>query len=84
MARRKPSPPAPKSSRARSAKRRNSKPGDLSVRELTRTYANQAQLDDTAGVVVTTESNGYPAAKAGLAPGDVIKSRQSQARERIG
>ena len=46
----------------------------LSVRELTRTYANLAQLDDTAGVVVTTESNGYPAAKAGLAPGDVIKS----------
>ena len=46
----------------------------LSVRELTRTYANQAQLDDTQGVVVTTESNGYPAAKAGLAPGDVIKS----------
>jgi serine protease Do len=46
----------------------------LSVREMTRTYANQAQLDDTLGVVVTTESPGYAAAKAELAPGDVIRS----------
>jgi serine protease Do len=46
----------------------------LSVRELTRTYANDAQLDDTNGVVVTTENPGYAAAKAELAPGDVIRS----------
>jgi serine protease Do len=46
----------------------------LSVRELTRAYANEAQLDDTQGVVVTTESPGYAAAKAELAPGDVIRS----------
>ena len=46
----------------------------LSVRDMTRTYANQAQLDDPTGVVVTTMSPGYPAAKAELAPGDVIHS----------
>jgi serine protease Do len=46
----------------------------LSVRELTRAYANEAQLDDTQGVVVTTESPGYAAAKAELQPGDVIRS----------
>jgi len=44
----------------------------VSVRDMTRTYANQAQLDDPTGVVVTTMSPGYPAAKAELAPGDVI------------
>jgi serine protease Do len=44
----------------------------LSVREVTRTYANEANLDDTQGVVVTTESSGYPAQKAGIGPGDVI------------
>ena len=56
-------------------RRRNSRPGEAkSVRELTRTYANQAQLDDTEGVDVTTESPGYAAAKAELAPGDVIRT----------
>jgi serine protease Do len=50
----------------------------LSVREMTRTYANEAQLDDTLGVVVTTESPGYAAAKAELAPGDVIRSVNRQ------
>jgi serine protease Do len=50
----------------------------LSVREMTRTYANEAQLDDTQGVVVTTESTGYPAAKAELSPGDVIRSVNRQ------
>jgi S1-C subfamily serine protease len=44
----------------------------VSVRDMTRTYANQAQLDDPTGVVVTTMSPGYPAAKAQLSPGDVI------------
>jgi serine protease Do len=46
----------------------------LSVRDMTRTYANQAQLDDATGVVVTTLSPGYPAAKAELQPGDVIRA----------
>jgi len=44
----------------------------VSVRDMTRTYANEAQLDDPTGVVVTTMSQGYPAAKAQLQPGDVI------------
>ena len=35
---------------------------------MTRTYANEMQLDDDQGVVVTTMSPGYPAAKAELAP----------------
>lgn len=46
----------------------------LSVRDMTRAYANNAQIDDATGVVVTTMSPGYPASKAELQPGDVIRS----------
>ena len=46
----------------------------VTVREVTRAYANERQLDDDQGVVVTTLSPGYPAAKAELEPGDVIRS----------
>jgi S1-C subfamily serine protease len=46
----------------------------LSVRDVTRTYANEAQLDDDTGVVVTTMSPGYPAAKAELQADDVIRT----------
>src|SRR5207253_10111430 len=46
----------------------------LSVRDVTRTYANENQLDSDKGVVVTTLNPGYPAAKADLSPGDVILS----------
>lgn len=46
----------------------------LSVRDVTRAYANEQQLDDDLGVVVTTMSPGYPAAKAELQAGDVIRS----------
>jgi len=46
----------------------------VSVREVTRAYANEQQLDDDQGVVVTTLNPGYPAAKAELEPGDVIRS----------
>jgi serine protease Do len=46
----------------------------VSVRDVTRTYANEKQLDDDTGVVVTTLSAGYPAQKAELNPGDVIRS----------
>ena len=35
---------------------------------MTRTYANEQQLDDDTGVVVTTLTPGYPAAKAELRP----------------
>jgi serine protease Do len=44
----------------------------LSVRDISRAYANARQLDDDQGVVVTSLSPGYPAAKAELAEGDVI------------
>ena len=46
----------------------------ISVREVTRTYANQRLLDDANGVVITTESPGFPAQKAELFPGDIIRS----------
>jgi serine protease Do len=45
-----------------------------SVRDVTRTYANEQQLDDDTGVVITTLSSGYPAAKADLESGDVIRT----------
>ncbi|HTL30979.1 MAG TPA: trypsin-like peptidase domain-containing protein, partial [Tepidisphaeraceae bacterium] len=46
----------------------------MSVRDVTRRYANDEQLDDDTGVVITTMSPGYPAAKAELQSGDVIRS----------
>ena len=46
----------------------------LSVRDITRTYANDKQLDDDLGVVITSMSTGQPAQKAELFPGDVIRS----------
>lgn len=50
----------------------------LSVRDVTRKYANEAQLDDDTGVMVTTLNPGYPAAKAELRSGDVIRSLNQQ------
>ena len=46
----------------------------MSVRDVTRTYANENRLDEDKGVVVTTLNFGYPAAKAELSAGDVILS----------
>jgi serine protease Do len=46
----------------------------VSVRDVTRAFANRRQLDDDKGVVVTTLSAGFPGAKADLSPGDVIRS----------
>jgi serine protease Do len=46
----------------------------LSVRDVTRLYANERQLDDDTGVVVTTMSTGYPASRAELAAGDIIRT----------
>jgi S1-C subfamily serine protease len=50
----------------------------LSIRDVTNTYANDQQLDDAEGVVVTTMSPGYPAFKAELRSGDVIRSVNQQ------
>jgi serine protease Do len=46
----------------------------VSVRDVTRAYANARQLDDDLGVTVTTMNPGYPAQKAELQPGDVVRS----------
>ena len=44
----------------------------MSVREVTRAYASDAQLDDDSGVAVETLTDGHPAAEADLQPNDVI------------
>jgi serine protease Do len=46
----------------------------MSVRDVTRRYANDRQLDDDQGVWITTLSPGYPAGKAELRVGDVVRS----------
>lgn len=53
----------------------------LSIRDVTRPYANAQQLDDDEGVVVTTVRGGFPAEKAELSRGDVIKQVSGQAAE---
>ncbi len=53
---------------------REAKAWGLSVGDVTRAYANSKQLDDDKGVVVTSLTRGYPADKAELATGDVIRS----------
>jgi serine protease Do len=50
----------------------------LSVRDVTRSFANDNQLDDDEGVVVTTTTPGYPAARAELQERDVIRSVNGQ------
>ena len=46
----------------------------LSVRDITRQDASEENLDDDQGVVATTLNPGFPAAKADLRGGDVIRS----------
>ena len=46
----------------------------LTVRDVTRAYANDRRLDDDTGVAVTTFSPGSPTARAELQVGDVITS----------
>lgn len=50
----------------------------LSVRDVTRPYANEHLLEDDKGVVVTTLTPGFPAAKAELAAGDVLRAINGQ------
>lgn len=50
----------------------------MSVRDVTRAYANDNQLDDDRGVVVTTLSPGFAGAKAELMSGDVIHTVNGQ------
>jgi len=46
----------------------------MSIRDVTRRFANERQLDDDMGVWITTLSPGYPAGKAELQVGDVVRS----------
>ncbi len=55
----------------------------LSVRDVTRAYANSKQLENDKGVVITSINPGYPAAKANLAPGDVITRINEQSIDDI-
>jgi serine protease Do len=50
----------------------------LSVRKVSRAYARVNQLDDDTGVIVIGVQAGFPAASAGLAPGDVITKVDQQ------
>ncbi len=50
----------------------------ISVREVTRAYANSNQLDDDNGVAIETLTQGHPAAEADLAPDDVIRAVNGQ------
>ncbi len=57
---------------------REAKAWGLSIRDVTRAYANSKQLDDDNGVVVTSLTRGFPADKADLEPGDVIRTVNGQ------
>jgi len=46
----------------------------MSVRDVTRHFANDHQLDDPTGVWITTLSPGFPASTAELQVGDVVRS----------
>ena len=46
----------------------------ISIREMTRAYANELQLDNDQGVIVTTLTPGYPGDQAELHDDDVILS----------
>jgi S1-C subfamily serine protease len=50
----------------------------VSVREVTRRYAIVNQLDDVAGVWITSEAEGEPMERAHLEGGDVIRSVNGQ------
>lgn len=50
----------------------------VTVRDVTRPYANENQLDDDKGVVITTLASGLAAQKAELGRGDVIRSVNQQ------
>jgi serine protease Do len=57
---------------------REAKAWGFSVRDVTRAYANEQQLDDDKGVVVTSRTRGYPADKADVNDGDIIRAIDGQ------
>ena len=59
---------------SRIGEEREMKDWGLSVRDVTRVYANDRQLNDDTGVVVTSTRSGFAADEAGLQRGDVIRT----------
>jgi serine protease Do len=53
----------------------------MSVRDVTRVFANDRRLNDDTGVVITSTRAGYAADEAGLQNGDVIRSVNGKAAE---
>lgn len=58
---------------------RSAKAWGVSVRDVTRAYANANQLDDDKGVVVTSLTTGFAADKAEITRGDIIRSVNGKA-----
>jgi serine protease Do len=56
----------------------------LSVREVSRAFARENRLDDEKGVLVIGTQSAYPAAKAGIARGDIITKINNQEIENLG
>ena len=53
---------------------REAKAWGLSVRDVTRAYANEQQLDDDKGVVITSLTKGYAGDKAELHEGEIVRA----------
>ena len=51
----------------------------LGVRKVSRAFARENQLDDDTGVIVIGVQPGFPAAVAGLVPGDIVTKLNQQA-----
>ena len=63
---------------SRIGEERELKDWGMSVRDVTRVYANDQRLNDDSGVVVTSTRSGFAADEAGLQGGDVIRSVNGQ------
>jgi len=55
----------------------------LSVRKVSRAYARENQLTDSAGVLVIGVQPGFPAAQSGISRGDIVTSVASEKIESL-
>ena len=58
---------------------REAKAWGFSVRDVTRAYANEQQLDDDKGVIITSLTKGYAADKAELREGEIVRAVDGEA-----